>query len=149
MNTNATCLNERVTIRSNCQDCHLQYCLLRKSSISRYSWVGDFIDAWVNKYSVTWSTTERREIRNFPYPSVFKLTGHQRLTVKREIRNVSKFLAAEVTNQDQNESQEMLHSLTGWIKKEVLGHMVVRMNRLTGWRKKREAKWLARTLNRK
>ena len=25
--------------------------------------------------SVTWSTTERRETRNFPYPSVFELTG--------------------------------------------------------------------------
>ena len=37
---------------------------------------------------VTWSTTERREIRNFPYPSVFELTGCQRLTIKRGIRNV-------------------------------------------------------------
>ena len=34
--------------------------------------------------TVTWSTTERREIKNFPYPSVFELTGHQRLTVKRK-----------------------------------------------------------------
>ena len=60
-----------------------------------------------------WSTTERREIRNFPYPSVFELTGHQRLTVKRGIRNVGQFLAAEVINPGQNESQEMLHSVTG------------------------------------
>ena len=30
-----------------------------------------------------WSATERREIRNFPYPSVFELIGRQRLTVKR------------------------------------------------------------------
>ena len=45
---------------------------------------------------VTWSTTERREIRNFPCPSVFELTGRQRLTVKRGIRNVGQFLAAEV-----------------------------------------------------
>ena len=66
---------------------------------------------------VTWSTTERREIRNSPYPSVFKLTGRQRLTVKRGIRNVGQFLAAEVTNPGQNESQETLHSVTGWIKK--------------------------------
>ena len=35
--------------------------------------------------TVTWSTTERREIRSFPYPSVFELTGRQRLTVKRGI----------------------------------------------------------------
>ena len=25
--------------------------------------------------SVMWSPTERREIKNFPYPSVFELTG--------------------------------------------------------------------------
>ena len=56
---------------------------------------------------VTWSTTERREIRNFPYPPVFELTGRQRLTVKREIRNVGQFLATEVTNPGQNESQQM------------------------------------------
>ncbi len=60
---------------------------------------------------VTWSTTERRERRNFPYPSVFELTGRQRLTVKRAIRNVGQFLAAEVTNPGQNGSQEMLHSV--------------------------------------
>ena len=56
-----------------------------------------------NLSTVTWSTTERREIRNFPYPSVFELTGRQRLTVKRGIRNVGQFLAAEVTNPGQNE----------------------------------------------
>ena len=54
-----------------------------------------------------WSTTERREIRNFPYPSMFELTGRQRLTVKRRIRNVGQFLAAKVTNPGQNESQQM------------------------------------------
>ena len=59
------------------------------------------------KQSVSWSTTERREIKNFPYPSVFELTGRQRLTVKRGIRNVGQFLAAEVTNPGQNESQQM------------------------------------------
>ena len=64
---------------------------------------------WEEKqlYGVKWSTTERREIRNFPYPSVFKLTGCQRLTVKRGIRNIGQFLAAEVTNPGQNESQQM------------------------------------------
>ena len=56
---------------------------------------------------VTWSITERREIRNFPYPYVFELTGRQRLTDKRGIRNVGQFLAAEVTNPGQNESQQM------------------------------------------
>ena len=58
-------------------------------------------------YIVTWSTTERREIRNFPYPSVFELTGRQRLTVKRGMRNVGQFLVAEVTNPGQNKSQQM------------------------------------------
>ena len=56
---------------------------------------------------VTWSTTERREIRHFPYPSVFELTVRQRLTIKIGVRNVGQFLAAEVTNQGQNESQQM------------------------------------------
>ena len=68
---------------------------------------------------VTFSHTVRREIRNSPYPSVFEFTGRQRLTVKRGIKNVGQFLAAEVTNPGQNESQEMLHSVTGWIKKWV------------------------------
>ena len=71
------------------------------------------------KAIVTWSTTERRKIRNLPYPSVFELTGRQRLTIKRGIRNVGQFLVAEVTNPCQNESQEMLHSVTGWKKKWV------------------------------
>ena len=56
---------------------------------------------------VTWSTTERREIRNVHFPSVFELTGRQRLSVKRGIRTVGQFLAAEVTNPGQNESQQM------------------------------------------
>ena len=34
-------------------------------------------------YIVTWSTTERRETRSFPYPFMFELTGPQRVTVKR------------------------------------------------------------------
>ncbi len=41
------------------------------------------------------------------YTSVFKLTGRQRLTAKRGIRNVGQFLVAEVTNPGQNESQQM------------------------------------------
>ena len=66
---------------------------------------------------VTWSTTERREIRNFPYPSVFWLTGHQRLTIKRGIKNVRQFLTAEITNPGQNESQQMF-VLWDWMDKE-------------------------------
>ena len=61
---------------------------------------------FLNFNIVTWSTTEKREIRDFPYPSVFELTGRQRLTVKRGIRNVGQFLAAEVTNPGQNKSQQ-------------------------------------------
>ena len=65
---------------------------------------------------VTWSTTERREIRNFPYLSVFELTGCQTLTVKN--RNVGQFLTAGVTNPGQNESQQMF-ALCDWMDKEV------------------------------
>ena len=57
--------------------------------------------------TVTWSTTKRREIRNFPYPTMFELTGRQRLTVKRGIRNVGQFLVAKVKNPAQDESQQM------------------------------------------
>ena len=46
-------------------------------------------------------------MRNFPYPSMFELTGRQRLTVKRGIRNVGQFLTAEITNPGQNESPQM------------------------------------------
>ena len=74
---------------------------------------------------VTWSTTERREIRNFPYPSVFELTGRQRLTVKKRNRNVGQFLVAEVTNPGQNESQQMF-ALCDRVKE-----IVVRTNLLT------------------
>ena len=36
-----------------------------------------------------------------------ELTGCQRLTIKSGIRNIGQFLAAEVTNLGQNESQQM------------------------------------------
>ena len=74
---------------------------------------------------VTWSTTERREIRNFPNPSMFELIGRQRLTVKKRNRTVGQFLAAAVTNPGQNESQQMF-ALCDWVKE-----IVVRTNRLT------------------
>ena len=67
--------------------------------------------------TVMWSTTERKEIRNFPYPSVFELTGRQRLTVKRGKRNVGQFLMAEVTNLGQNESQQIF-AFCDWMDKE-------------------------------
>ena len=70
-------------------------------------------------YIVTWSATERREIRNFPYPSVFELTGRQRLTVKRGIRTVGHFLAAEVTNRVRMKASRFLHCVTRWIKKVI------------------------------
>ena len=44
-----------------------------------------YIYIYIYIYSVMWSTTERREIRNFYYSSVFELVGHQRMTVKRGI----------------------------------------------------------------
>ena len=49
---------------------------------------------------------------------MFELTGRQRLTVKRGIRNVGQFLAAEVTNPGQNESQQMF-ALCDRMDKEV------------------------------
>ena len=76
-------------------------------------------------YIVTWSTTERREIRNFPYPFVFELTGRQRLTVKKRNRNVGQFLPAEVTNPGQNESQQM------FLLCDRVKEIVVRTNCLT------------------
>ena len=66
-----------------------------------------------------------REIRIFPYPSVFELTGRQRLTVKRGIRNAGQFLVAEVTNPGRNESQQMF-AFCDRVKE-----IVVRKNRLT------------------
>ena len=98
---------------------------------------------------VTWSTTERREIRNFPYPSVFELTGHQILTIKRGIRTVGQFFVAEVTNPGQNESQQMF-AFCDRMDKKIGGYtevsIVARRNRLTGWRKEIEAEWLAGNL---
>ena len=67
---------------------------------------------------VRWSTTARREIRNFPNPSMFELTGRQRLTVKKRNRNEGQFLAAEVRNPGQNESQQMF-ALCDRVDKEV------------------------------
>ena len=40
-------------------------------------------------------------------PPCFLLTDRQRLTVKRGIRKHGQFLAAEVTNPGQNESQQL------------------------------------------
>ena len=71
----------------------------------------------VQKHIATWSPTERGEIRNFSYTTVFELTGRQRLTVKRGIMNVGQFLAAEVRNPGQNESQQMF-ALCGRMDKE-------------------------------
>ena len=48
---------------------------------------------------------------------MFELTGRQRLTFKRGIRNVGQFLEAEVTNLGQNESQQMF-ALCDRINKE-------------------------------
>ena len=55
--------------------------------------------------------------KEFPLPSVFESTGRQRLTVKKRNRNVGQFLAAEVTNPGQNESQQMF-ALCDWMVKE-------------------------------
>ena len=85
------------------------------------------------QHIVMWSTTERKEIRNFPYPFRVWIDRPQRLTVKRKLECRSSYL----------------YSVTSprWIEKgDIEVHIVVQMNRLTGWRKKKEAEWLARTL---
>ena len=56
--------------------------------------------------------------KKFPLPLCVWVNSPQRLTVKRVIRNVGQFLAAEVTNPGQNESQQMF-ALCDWIDKEV------------------------------
>ena len=43
---------------------------------------------------VMWSPTERREIKNYYYPSMFKLAGRQRLTAKKRNSNIGQFLTA-------------------------------------------------------
>ena len=60
-----------------------------------------------------------REIRNFPYSSVFELTGRKRLTVKKRNRNVGQILAAEVTNPGKNESQQMFALCDRMVKERV------------------------------
>ena len=52
---------------------------------------------------------------------MFELTGRQRLTVKRGIRNVGQFLAAEVINPVQNESQRMFALCDRMEKEEGIG----------------------------
>ena len=87
--------------------------------------------------------TERREIRNFPYSSVFELTGPKRLTVKRGIRNVGQFLAVEVTNPGQNESQDVF-TLCDRMDREgdIEVSIVAQMNRMTRWEeRKRPNDW--------
>ena len=72
-------------------------------------------------------------MRNFPYPSAFELAGRQRLTIKRGIRNVGQFLAAEVTNPGQNKSQQMF-ALRDWVKEIVaLTKSPDRRKRLNDW----------------
>ena len=93
--------------------------------VCMYEYKYAYMCIYIYIYIVTWSTTARREKRNFPYPSVFELTGLQRLTVKKRNRNVGQFLAADVTNPGQYESQQMF-ALTDRVKE-----IVVRTNRLT------------------
>ena len=85
--------------------------------------------------SVTWSTTERREIRNFYYPSVFELTGRQKLTVKREVRNVGQLRPAVEGRKECGSSYLYPVTSPGW--KEI----VVRTNR-QGKEEKRLNDWL-------
>ena len=82
-----------------------------------------------NLADVTWSTTERRETRNFPYPSVFELTGPKGWPLKEEIRILVKL--------------SVLHNLTRVDREgDIEIRIVVWMNRLTGWgRRKRPNDW--------
>ena len=81
---------------------------------------------------VTWSITEKREIRNFYYPSVFELAGRQRMTVKRGIGIWVNPFRPKQQIQVRMETNRCLHSVTGWIKNGIVGHIVVLTNLLTG-----------------
>ena len=89
-------------------------------------------------YIVTWSATERSEIRNFPYPSVFELTG-----LKRKM-NEGQLLMTKVTNPVRMYVKlSSLHN-TNRVDREgdIDVRIVVRMNRLKGWgRRKRPNDW--------
>ena len=76
-------------------------------------------------HSVTWSTMDRRETRIFPYPSVFELTGPKGWPLKEEIRMLVKL--------------SEFHNHTRLNRKgDIEIRIVVRMNRLTAWgRRKR------------
>ena len=81
--------------------------------------------------------------KKFPLPLHVWIDRPQRLTVKRGIRNVVQFLAAEVTNPGQNESQEMF-TLCDRTDKEgnIEVSIVARMNSMTGGgRRKRPNDW--------
>ena len=51
---------------------------------------------WFSMTSVTWSPTERREIKNFPYPSMFELTDLKDWPLKGGIRNVGQLLGLTI-----------------------------------------------------
>ena len=79
--------------------------------------------------------------KKFPLPFCVWINRPQRVTVKGGIRNVGQLLSLPVEGTKECRSS-YLYSITspGWIE------IVVQMNHLTGWKKKKEAKWLARTL---
>ena len=71
-----------------------KFCKVARTSMSGRPKIVDSEAVFQTMKTVMWSTTERREIRNFYYPSVFELAGRQRLTVEREIRNVGQLRPA-------------------------------------------------------
>ena len=152
------CLADLWSFKQLTNDCHTlptlptqhwpQSCLLKASCSGSHLLPSQVSKAcvWhgvISIHLVTWSLTERREIRNFPYSSVFELTGLNDWPLKGGIRNVGQLLGLPVEGSKECKSS-YLYSVTspGWIEKEDRGpnELPERV------RKEKEAEWLARTL---
>ena len=83
-----------------------------------YTYIYVYIYMYIHVYIVTWSTTERRETRNFPYPSVFELTDLKDWPLKGGIRNVGQLLGLPVEGSKEC-SSSYLYSVTAWIEKGI------------------------------
>ena len=98
-------------------------------------------------YIVKWSPTERREIGNFPYPSVFELTGLKDWPLKGGIRNVGQLLGLPVEGSKECRSSYLYFVTSpGWIEKGDRGPYSSPNESPDRVRKEKEAEWLARTL---
>ena len=104
----------------------------RMSSHTEELWYNKRVCLWMT--IVTWSPTERGEIKNVPYPSVFRLAGHQRLTVKEKQRMWVNFGRPLKEGKKMWVRLSVLHDLTrvAWQGKEDDGSQMI------GWDPKME-----------